>query len=243
MKYTKNLLRNYIAIFIALTVTTCAIFLSLSNYETGIASAKTATVVIDAGHGGIDPGVVGLNGQKESDLNLRVALYLKECFENAGIRVIMTRETETGLYDSDTKETEKKSQDMKRRGEIIKQSGADIMISVHMNSVSDKRCHGAQVFYQKGTKSTLAEYIQESIVKYVDKENKRVALTGDYFVLKAGAMPSVIVECGFLSNEADEKKLVQESYQREMAWAIYNGVMKYWADGYPLHSPAPSTNG
>ena len=121
MKYTKNLLRNYIAIFIALTVTTCAIFLSLSNYETGIASAKTATVVIDAGHGGIDPGVVGLNGQKESDLNLRVALYLKECFENAGIRVIMTRETETGLYDSDTKETEKKSQDMKRRGEIIKE--------------------------------------------------------------------------------------------------------------------------
>ena len=242
MKAEKHTLRNYITVFIMFALTTCAIFTALSGSNAKIASAKALTVVIDAGHGGIDPGVVGLSGQKESDLNLRVAVYLKDCFESAGINVIMTRETETGLYDPDTKETEKKSQDMRRRGEIIKQSEADLMISIHMNSVSDKRCYGSQVFFQKGSKSTLAEYIQESIVKYVDKENKRVALAGDYFVLKAGPMPSVIVECGFLSNANDEKKLMQESYQKEMAWAIYNGVMKYWADGYPLPSQSPDAN-
>ena len=230
MKDTKKLLRNYIAVFAVLTLTTCALLASLTDKPAAV-SAKGLSVVIDAGHGGIDPGVVGVDGQKESELNLQVAMYLKDCFESAGVTVIMTRTTEAGLYGENTKESEKKREDMRNRGEIIKQSNADVMISIHMNAISDKRCRGAQVFHQKNTDATLAEHIQKSIIKYVDSENKRVSLTGDYFVLKAGTMPSVIVECGFLSNTAEAEKLADPTYQQQMAWGIYNGVMQYWADG------------
>lgn len=196
-----------------------------SAYVSG--GAEAAAVVIDAGHGGIDPGVTGrLTGVRECDLNLSVALELERLFSQSGLRVAMTRRTGEGLYGPD--EPNKKSADMRRRGEIIAGSGADMMISVHMNFIGDARCAGTQVFYRDEAGRELAACIQNA-VRTLQPGNRRTAHTGDYFVLKAGSMPSVIVECGFLSNAGDEALLTDEAYRRRLAWHIYDGAMEFLA--------------
>lgn len=184
-------------------------------------------VVIDAGHGGNDPGKVGINDALEKDINLQIAHLLKKFLEADDIEVVMTREGDNGLYDENA--SNKKVQDMKRRMEVIESAHPALIISIHQNSYHEEYVKGAQVFYYStGEKSRqLAELIQEQL-RTLDEENKRQAKGNDsYYLLKKTARPIVIVECGFLSNRTEAEKLITPIYQERLAFQIHMGVMKY----------------
>lgn len=185
-------------------------------------------VVIDAGHGGADPGKVGVNGSLEKDINLKIAEMVKGFLEAEDVKVIMTRTDDNGLYDAGA--SNKKVQDMKRRIAIIEEAQPQIVVSIHQNSYHEEYVHGAQVFFYAGssTGKQLAELIQKRFVINVDAENKREAKANDsYYLLKKTSCPIVIVECGFLSNIAEEEKLNSEIYQEKAAWAVHMGIMQY----------------
>ena len=185
-------------------------------------------VVIDAGHGGVDPGKVGINGVNEKDINLEIALLVKQYLEAADVTVVMTRETDEGLNDPNA--SNKKVQDMKRRIALIDEAAPRVAVSIHQNSYPEEYVHGAQVFYYDNSTqgNRLAECIQEQLVEKADRENKRGIKANDsYYLLKKTDIPIVIVECGFLSNYAEAEKLCSPEYQDRVAWAIHMGILQY----------------
>jgi N-acetylmuramoyl-L-alanine amidase len=189
-------------------------------------------VVIDAGHGGMDPGKVGINGALEKDINLKIAMEVKTLLEKNDICVIMTRDEDKGLYDEGA--GNKKVQDMKRRIALIEEAEPVLTVSIHQNSYPEEYVHGAQVFYYNGSAegSKLAERIQERLVCTIDPENTRQIKGNDtYYLLKKTQSPIVIVECGFLSNTAEAEKLCSEYYQEKLAWAIHIGILQYLNTG------------
>lgn len=193
-----------------------------------LAGTDRPRVVIDAGHGGADPGKIGINGALEKDVNLQIALMVKSYLEMQDVEVIMTRETKDGLYDADA--SNKKVQDMKRRIAIIEEKNPVLTVSIHQNSYPEEYVHGAQVFYYAGSVEgqKLAEYLQTSLVKRLDTENHRQTKPNDsYYLLKKTATPIVIVECGFLSNNEEAAKLCDTQYQERVAWAVHMGILQY----------------
>ncbi len=185
-------------------------------------------VVIDAGHGGDDPGKVGINGAKEKDINLEIAKMVRKYLEANDVRVVMTREEDEMLCDSGA--SNKKVQDMKNRIALIEAAEPDIVVSIHQNSYPEEYVHGAQVFYYTGsaTGQKLAESIQSQLVRKVDPDNRRQVKANDsYYLLKKTAVPIVIVECGFLSNSAEAEKLCDPDYQEYLAWTIHMGILQY----------------
>ena len=185
-------------------------------------------IVIDAGHGGVDPGKIGVNGVNEKDINLQIALLLEKYFAAQDIQVIMTRRTDDGLYSEDS--TNKKSEDMKKRVALIEEYDADLLISVHQNSFTDSCSKGAQVFYYADSAESelLAQTVQQQLIQGVDPGNNRQAkANSDYYMLKKSPSLAIICECGFLSNPEECEKLCTEAYQRKIAWNIYMGVMQY----------------
>lgn len=193
----------------------------------GNEKAAEFCVVIDAGHGGKDPGKVGVNGAMEKDINLQIALLLKMYLEADDVKVVMTREDERGLYDESA--SNKKVQDMKKRLEIIEKAEPDLVISIHQNSYHEEYVKGAQVFYYTTSEKSksLAEVIQAQL-KSLDEENSRQAKGNDsYYLLKKTARPIVIVECGFLSNREEAESLITPVYQEKIAFQIHMGIMKY----------------
>ncbi len=184
-------------------------------------------VVLDAGHGGLDPGSIGFKTKvKESDINLAVTLLLKQKLEAFGVRVVLTRADENGLYGLST--TNYKKRDMQKRRDIIKAVNPNMVISVHMNSYIRHNLRGAQVFYDKDSEisETLALCIQDYFAENLVKSDKGIAV-GDYYMLKCTDAASVIAECGFLSNEEDEKLLLDKSYQEKIADCIFKGIVSF----------------
>lgn len=189
---------------------------------------KKICVVIDAGHGGADPGKVGINGALEKDINLEIAEKLKMFLEQEDIEVVLTRDSDMGLYDENA--TNKKVQDMKRRVEIIEASNPILTVSIHQNSYHEEYVHGAQTFYYANSEQSkiLAEKIQLLLMGEIDDDNTRMAKSNDsYYLLKKTSTPIVIVECGFLSNSEEAQKLESDTYQEKMAWAIHLGILQY----------------
>lgn len=185
-------------------------------------------VVLDAGHGGEDPGKIGINGANEKDINLRIALLVKKYLEAAGVKVVMTREEDTGLNDPNA--SNKKVQDMKRRIALIDEVSPQVTVSIHQNSYPEEYVHGAQVFYYDGSVQgkRLAERIQAQLIEKVDPDNKRqIKGNNSYYLLKKTEIPIVIVECGFLSNSAEAELLCDPDYQDRVAWAIHMGILQY----------------
>lgn len=183
-----------------------------------------ATIVLDAGHGGWDPGKTGTAGANEKDLNLAVVEKLAEYLEQGGAEVILTRENDDALGGG-------KRTDMAERKRIANESGGDILVSIHQNAFPSASARGAQVFYHKLSPEgkLLAECVQESLKSRVDGSNHRMAKeNGDYYILRTTEIPAVIVECGFLSNYEEEKLLNDAGYQEKLAWAIYCGVLDYF---------------
>lgn len=185
-------------------------------------------IVVDAGHGGNDPGKVSGNNVLEKDVNLQIATKLANELENAGFRVVMTRTEDNGLYKED--DVNKKAADLRARCEIAEEENADLLISIHQNSFSDSNVRGGQAFYHthsvKGKK--MASLIQEHL-KSADKDNTREAKANDsYYLLIHTPCICVIVECGFLSNAAEAELLVSDEYQNRLADSITDGVKEYF---------------
>lgn len=190
---------------------------------------KARVIVIDPGHGGDDPGKVGINGALEKEINLEISLKLKALLEKEGFKVVLTREDDNGLYEET--DSNKKVADMKKRCQIIEDSGAVIVISIHQNSFSQESVHGAQVFYYKYSEQgeKLANKIQTSLKEMVDNDNSRtVKENSSYYMLVHTPCPTVIVECGFLSNYEEAQLLTGEDYQEKIAAAICEGVKTYF---------------
>lgn len=185
------------------------------------------TIVIDAGHGGRDGGAVGKSQVSESKLNLDYALTLKEIVLEFGFGVVLTREDMNGLYDENAQN--KKRSEMEKRRQIINDSGADLVVSLHMNSFPLSSCRGAYVFYGRGSESgfRLAKSMQESLCQSVEYARQSVSV-GDYFVLNYSQIPAVLVECGFVSNEEEEKLLLREDYRQKFCYALFSGILKYF---------------
>lgn len=184
------------------------------------------TVVLDPGHGLGDPGKIGVNQCKEKDINLQIALKVKEKLEAENVEVILTREEEQAALPEDVRNH--KAEDMKRRVELINESEASIAVSIHQNSYPEEEVKGAQVFYfthsEEGKK--MAEMMQENF-RLANPENHRQAKgNGTYYMLKKTEIPTIIVECGFLSNWEEAEKLVTPEYQEKTAQIICDGIMK-----------------
>ncbi len=198
------------------------------------------TIILDAGHGGIDPGTMS-NDQniKEKDINLAITLKLKEMLESNGALVFLTREEDVSLYEESGNKTirEKYNENLRNRKEIIKQTNSDLFISIHMNALQGvaqaSKYYGAQTFYPEKDEDSkrIAELLQSEFKRVVDETNNReIKSSNDIYLLKENEIPSVLIECGFLSNDKEAKFLTEEKYQDKIAWAMYIAIQRYYND-------------
>ncbi|MEF9959770.1 MAG: N-acetylmuramoyl-L-alanine amidase [Niameybacter sp.] len=221
---------NMLVLSLACLIVFCT-YLKFANSSSETFSLSTAskTIVIDAGHGGFDPGKTGISGTKEDEINLEIAFKLKSYLEQSGATVIMTRTDDEKLQGE--KGNTHKRRDMNYRKEVIQASDADILVSIHQNAFTQSEVKGAQVFYYQDSEKAklLANCVQTGIKIYADPENKRkIKSSKEYYILKISQMPGVIIECGFLTNLEEEAKLASSSYQDKIAWAIYAGIVEYF---------------
>jgi N-acetylmuramoyl-L-alanine amidase len=186
-------------------------------------------VVIDAGHGGGDPGAKSVTGIVEKHLNLDIALRLKKYLSRVGVYCIMIRETDRDYFGSGNGYSTSKRRDLSHRIQIANQSKADVFVSIHANSFPQNIYHGAQTFYSKNNPESqrLAEAIQEQLVSSLGP-NHRKAKKGDFWILELTEMPGVIIETGFLSNPEEARLLATEQYREQLALAIYHGLIKFF---------------
>ena len=224
--------KEFLSLLSVMFLLCLSIFFMNSHLETvlsqQVASEKSYTVVIDAGHGGFDAGKVGVDGTLEKDINLLIAQKLKSLLEAADVNVIMVRTEDTGLYEETS--SNKKRQDMNARATLMNEANADCVVSIHQNSYPEEAIDGAQVFYYTNSSQgkNLASLIQNTLISKVDPSNHRTEKSNNsYFLLKNVSAPIVIVECGFLSNWKESKKLVDDAYQQKLAWAIHLGILQY----------------
>lgn len=197
----------------------------------GIVSASDVDkriIIIDAGHGGVDPGKVGVNNVLEKDINLQIAKLLKVKLEAEGITVLMTRESDAGLYKEG--DSNKKISDMKKRCEIISESECMLTVSIHQNSYHEESVSGPQVFYYSGSKKgeELARDVQQQLVEVLQPPKIRTEKANDsYYLLKNVTCPVIIVECGFLSNWNEATLLCDAVYQEKVAEAVCKGILEF----------------
>ncbi|MBO5143796.1 MAG: N-acetylmuramoyl-L-alanine amidase [Clostridia bacterium] len=191
----------------------------------------TYTIVVDAGHGLPDGGATSRNGVEEAGLNLDIALKLEESLDKLGYNVIMTRSTEQNVADSDkqTPIRNMKVSDINNRIKLVNESEADMLISIHMNNFENSKYYGWQTFYKKNSEisKVIAENIQIGISDNIERENDRVALPiTSIKLIDKSAIPAVIVECGFLSNEEDLRLLLTDEYKQQIVDGIIDGIEK-----------------
>ena len=220
-----------VAVFFITAVVLCVGV--LASPRTVSAVEDTIRIVLDAGHGGIDGGVTGKETKaKESDINLAITYKLKDALEGLGFEIVLTRKTEGGLYGTATKGFKKR--DMQKRREIIEEVKPSMVISLHQNFYPTKNTRGGQVFYDKKNAGggRLALLLQKEINILYVKEGARArnAASAEFYMLQCSDCPSVLVECGFLSNRQDEALLTSEAWQKTFADTLAAGVMGYFSD-------------
>lgn len=204
---------------------------SLLTQTTSSTPISNHTIILDAGHGEPDGGAVADDGTVESELNLNLVLKLQKLLEASNCTVILTRSDKNGIYEAtaDTIRKQKVS-DMKSRAKIANDSNAEMFVSIHMNKLPQKQYSGWQTFYKNEDEVSkkIASNIQTSLNYFIKKENSRTikSISGIYLT-KNVEIPLVIVECGFLSNEEENKLLQTDKYQEELVWSIYIGIMDY----------------
>ena len=184
------------------------------------------------GHGKPDEGAQSSRGTTEAETNLKIALKLQNLLEQSGASVILTRSDENAIYDIDAKTLkQKKISDIHNRVKIGNESSADIFVSIHLNKIPQQQYDGWQTFYNGSNEDSrkLAVSIQNKLNDAIQKENSRIAKTIDnIYIIKHVEIPTTIVECGFLSNQEEERSLLEDEYQNKLAWGIYNGVINYF---------------
>lgn len=219
-------IKGLVSIFLLAIIFTC-LFNTVS-----FADDKSKVILIDPGHGGIDGGASSKAGVLEKDINLSVGLKLKKILEESGYTVYMTREDDCGLYTKGATVKEKKREDLANRSKMKKETNCDVFISIHQNTFPQAKYKGAQVWYAPNSdlSKNLANIMQNSLKECLDKENNRVAKDAgnEVRVLRNNNQgASILIECGFLSNEEEAKQLASEEYQQKIASAIKDGLEKY----------------
>ena len=192
-------------------------------------------VLLDAGHGGADPGKVSASGIKEKDINLAITLKCKSILEQNGIKVILTRDDDYSLNDANT--SNKKASDLKKRKSLIQESQINCAVSIHQNSFPDSSSHGAQVFYhpQSADSKQLASLIQAQLQNLTGTENHRkIKANTDYYLLRDNNTPTVIAEVCFLSNPSEAAMITEETIQEKAAFQIAMGIMQF-LHSYSFH--------
>ena len=223
--------KNIITTSVFLAIVICFL-MSFSAIAKGnrkhVDASYNKTIVLDAGHGGIDAGVSGkITGVKESELNLAVCRKTERLLSEAGYTVVLTRKTDAGLYGIALGSLKKR--DMKKRKEIIESVKPDVVVSVHMNQYSMSSRRGAQVFFNEQSENgkSLANCVQKSFNLMPEATRTCEALRGDYYILNCTPYTSIICECGFLSNPEEERLLISDEYQQKIAYAIFKGIVDY----------------
>lgn len=236
---TKTLLCRFSAVSAAIAVT-----LTVAAYggkrvreaqETAAQSSREQVIILDAGHGGMDGGCSSANGDVEKNINLAILLDLRELLEMSGYNVIVTRDTDISIHDAGIEGiANQKSSDMDNRLEIFNSCEDAICISIHQNQFTDPKYSGAQMFYSDthSENGVLAQRLQDQFVAFLQPENKReIKLCGkELFLCYYSENPTVMVECGFLSNPEEAAKLVTEDYQQQVAFTIYAALVQHCAD-------------
>jgi len=197
-------------------------------------------VMIDPGHGGIDPGASSREGHLEKVIVLSIGNYLKALLNQAAVYTVMSRTTDSDLADPGIRNLmERKRQDLQRRVEMAHESKVDIYVSLHCNSFPSSRWSGAQTFYFPGDEESreLAEAIQARLVEQLGP-NERQVKSADYRVLRDTQMPAVMVEVGFLSNPTEARLLADPTYQQRVARAVFAGIVDY-LQGYYARQKRP----
>ncbi len=212
----------------------CGYVQGLQKEEVGAAlPIENRVIVIDPGHGGFDGGASG-NGVEEKEVNLSVAHKLREYIEQGGGIAVMTRREDTSTAEEHTAGFAAKKSDLVARKALPEEADADIFVSIHMNKFPQTQYKGAQVFYgdSPAESKKLGEKMQETLKEVLQDGNQRMAkkTDGSIFILKDTKVPSVIVECGFLSNPEEAKLLTQEDYRQKLAWGIYLSMVRYFND-------------
>lgn len=225
----KSIFIALVTVLVVMIVAGCGIFFANARK---VSSMAKKVIVIDAGHGGIDKGVIGSNGTCESEKNLEISHKLKALLEDSGFIVVMTRENDDIAKNIDNQEVGGfKNEDFQNRKKIIQNSGADMLISIHCNKFPSETRRGIQVFYNNLSEDgkNFAVVLQESLNALNAEHAGRMftALSGDYYMLNCTEAPSVIIECGFLSNPEDERLLCTEEYLDELVYSVYAGVVAY----------------
>ena len=223
-------LKNLISVCLAVVVCMVLSFsvLKISSYSASGNENLGITIVLDAGHGGRDDGVSGVNTDvKEADINLQIVKRLEQQLKNFGFTVVLTRTDRDGLYDENA--TNFKKSDMANRKAIIEKANPNMVISIHTNSFPSNYVSGAQAFYQEGDEISkqFAECVQKQLIKSFDNA-KQQANFGDYYILKCIDRPTILVECGYLTNPEEEILLQKEDYQEKMAYSILCGIIEYF---------------
>ena len=217
------------AVILAVAATVAVLLLSGGKKQPVMADG--VKIVLDAGHGYPDGGAVGSDGTQEKDINLAITEKLREVLEGRGYVVVMTRDGDSGLQDESAGTIrEMKKSDMNKRREIVEKSGADLFLSIHMNSFSDPKVSGLHIFYDKAhpEAETLAKSIQQKIGEVTGAETHTVKTADDgLFLMKNSPIPAILAECGFLSNPDEVEKLKDEAYQAKIAWAIAEAIGEY----------------
>ena len=226
---------KWVAIMLLIAI---AVFLGVDAYRSSNAyiSAMQAlstdkVIIIDAGHGGEDPGAIGVDGSYEKDINLALAFELGEVLESEGYAVVYTRTEDKLLYtEEENIKGIRKISDLKNRCKFAAEYPEAIFLSIHMNSYGDSRYSGLQVYYSERNVESkiLASSIQSSVKADLQPQNHRVIKPGkDMYILENLDNTAVLVECGFLTNAAECEKLSEKEYQKQLSSAIVCGIIEY----------------
>ena len=202
-----------------------------SAVPTSAEASERPVIVLDAGHGGLDSGAVGKSGVLEKDVNLSVVKHLRQLLEPSGFRTVLTRDEDISIYDPGVEGIRnQKLSDMDNRLEIIQSYPDSIFLCIHQNNYTDPKYFGGQMFYNNNNPDnrTLAQIMQARFAQLQPGNDREIKLSGDeLFLLKSNKNPSLMIECGFLSNPEEEAKLATEEYQQQLAFTIYSGVLEY----------------
>lgn len=204
-------------------------------FSGGDIPAEKPVIVIDAGHGGVDPGAVGDNGALEKDINLAVALCLRDILRINGYEVVMTREEDISIHDPGiTKISAMKTSDLKNRLKLLDSFPDALAVSIHQNSFPQSQYHGAQMFYGPNHPDSLslANAIQTAF-RSLQPDNERAVkrATSDVYIIYNAQLPIVLVECGFVSNPEECRNLCDAQYQQKIAFSIFTGISLFRAGG------------
>lgn len=201
-------------------------------------------IAIDAGHGGPDGGAESREGVMEKHINLAISNYLRDFLQQSGALVVMTREEDIDLADPEMNGlSRRKTQDLHRRADFIAEKNADLLISIHLNSIPSPRWRGAQTFYfPEGEENRkFAFFIQEELKLNLENTERMANMIKTNYLLKTAKVPSALVEVGFLSNQDEANLLQDEAYQKKVAASIYRGILRY-ASGETVSPDALGSN-